>query len=54
MVNDIALLKLSKSVPISPDSYINNICFPEMPIAIGTECVAAGWGVERKCVIQSV
>ena len=46
--NDIAMVKLSSKVTLSANSYINNICINDDKSADGTECVAAGWGTERK------
>jgi len=47
-MNDIALLKLSKPVKLSPDTRINAICLPDKAALAkpGTICQAAGWGTQ--------
>ncbi|XP_012283872.1 chymotrypsin-like elastase family member 2A [Orussus abietinus] len=41
-VHDIALLKLSRSAPLS--KVVRTICLPEPDEKLGAPCVASGWG----------
>ena len=54
--NDISLIKLSRSLDLSPTGYINAICLPESDdgektYQAGKSCVAAGWGTLSKNVV---
>jgi len=46
MINDIAVLKLSSPLPLSPSSSINAACVPDggRSAPVGTTCTIAGWG----------
>jgi len=51
--NDIALLKLSKSLDLNGNGYINAVCLPEEDMEdktyeVGKSCVAAGWGTLKE------
>lgn len=45
-MNDVALMKLTKSIDIKNDPNVNKVCLPESNINIpdGQICIATGWG----------
>ncbi|GLV42089.1 uncharacterized protein CBL_04952 [Carabus blaptoides fortunei] len=46
MNNDIAILKLSQSLPIN-NSFITYIPLPRKPTAPGANCIVSGWGYRK-------
>ncbi|XP_014209935.2 trypsin-3, partial [Copidosoma floridanum] len=42
--NDVAVVKLSKAVPIVDYPNINTACKPSLPVAAGQRCYVSGWG----------
>lgn len=42
--NDVAIIRLSSSVPVSTSPNINTACFPTSQPATGTRCWVTGWG----------
>ena len=46
MENDVAMLKLSESVPLDKTGFTNAVCLPAKgrSLPVGSVCIAAGWG----------
>ncbi|XP_053977544.1 phenoloxidase-activating factor 2-like [Hylaeus volcanicus] len=42
--NDVAVITLSGTVPVSSSPNINTVCFPSAVPAAGTRCWVSGWG----------
>jgi len=42
---DIAVLQLSTAMNVN--DYVQPVCLPSSPVAVGTNCVVAGWSVTR-------
>ena len=42
---DVAIIRLPR--PLTFNDYVQPICLPSSPVAVGTNCVATGWGETR-------
>jgi len=42
MDNDITLVRLK--TPLTFNNYVQPVCLPTAPVAVGTKCVVTGWG----------
>jgi len=42
---DIAVLQLSTAMNVN--DYVQPVCLPSSPVAVGTNCVVAGWSINR-------